>query len=338
MLTHSSQANGTLLTANACHNSDLYTAIRGGGGGTYGVVISTTVKTWPTTTISAQTFIIAPLHEYFPPEFMLALETLYRSFPDLSKRNISGYGNWAYQSFGPVITGLPYTTGYQHSFAIMGKPVDHFHEIWDSVASKLSPFNGTSLYMSTSYETYPNHATFYNARSGQAPVGQHGAFGSRLFDRAALTSPQLRDMLNVTAGRPGQFTQRNFCLVSGGQVFKDASDPYTGVNPAWRTSHLHDIVSRGYVADDNAETKAEVHRDITDVKIGSMKALAPNTGCYMNEADGEDPEYLEDFYGKKLEQHVAAKAKYDPVSVFYCPTCVGSDAWKEDGTGRLCRV
>ena len=31
-------ANGTLLTANACTNSDLFWALRGGGGGTFGVV------------------------------------------------------------------------------------------------------------------------------------------------------------------------------------------------------------------------------------------------------------------------------------------------------------
>ena len=31
-------ANGTLLTANTCTNSDLFWALRGGGGGTFGVV------------------------------------------------------------------------------------------------------------------------------------------------------------------------------------------------------------------------------------------------------------------------------------------------------------
>lgn len=336
--TYKLQANGTTVTANSCQNSDLYSSIRGGGGGTYGIVTSTTVKTRPTANVSAQTFIIAPLDDKFIPEFMSALEIMYSSFPYLSEGGISGYGNWAYQSFGPVISGLPYTTGYQHSFAIMDRTVENFQEIWASVASKLSAFNGTSLYVSTNYDAYPNYATFYNARQGQAPVGQHGAFGSRLFDRAALTSPQLKEMLNVTAGLPGQFTQRNFCFVSGGQVFEDGSDPFTGVNPAWRTSYLHDIVARGYAADADSEVRAQVHGDITYVKIGSMKALAPNTGCYMNEADGEDPEYLRDFYGDMLGRHVVAKVNYDPESVFYCPTCVGSDAWKEDETGRLCRV
>lgn len=35
-------ANGKIVTASPCQNSDLLFAIRGGGGGTYGVVVSTT--------------------------------------------------------------------------------------------------------------------------------------------------------------------------------------------------------------------------------------------------------------------------------------------------------
>jgi len=31
-------ADGTLLTANECENTDLFWALRGGGGGTYGIV------------------------------------------------------------------------------------------------------------------------------------------------------------------------------------------------------------------------------------------------------------------------------------------------------------
>lgn len=34
--------NGTLLTANQCQNLDIYWAIRGGGGGTFCIVLSLT--------------------------------------------------------------------------------------------------------------------------------------------------------------------------------------------------------------------------------------------------------------------------------------------------------
>lgn len=38
-------ANGTLLTVNSEQNSDLYWALRGGGGGNWGVISSITLRT-----------------------------------------------------------------------------------------------------------------------------------------------------------------------------------------------------------------------------------------------------------------------------------------------------
>ncbi|WP_423776854.1 FAD-binding protein [Bacillus velezensis] len=62
-------ANGEIITANSCHNQDIYFAIRGGGGGTYGVVVSTIIKAYPTTSISAQTLAVAPLTDADIPVF-----------------------------------------------------------------------------------------------------------------------------------------------------------------------------------------------------------------------------------------------------------------------------
>lgn len=36
--------NGTFVTANRCQNQDIFFALRGGGGGTFGVVTETTSK------------------------------------------------------------------------------------------------------------------------------------------------------------------------------------------------------------------------------------------------------------------------------------------------------
>lgn len=194
--------------------------------------------------------------------------------------------------------------------------------------------------ISVSYFSFPTYQAYYSALSGvQQPVGSAaGAVGSRLLDRAALTSPGLNTMRNITAGVNGQFIQNNFCLVSGGQVFKDAADPNSGVNPAWRTSYVHNIVSETWPAGSSAAVMAAVHTDITNVRVGAMRAIAPDTGAYMNEADRLDPLFLQDFYGGSLKKLQDVKAKYDPTSVFYCPTCVGSNHWAEDAVGRLCQI
>lgn len=203
---------------------------------------------------------------------------------------------------------------------------------------KLEQYN-TSLVISPNYMEFPTYAEYYQALSGTksaAGVGT-GAFGGRLLDRTALTSSQtdLNEMLNVTAGSQGQFAFTSVSLVGGGQVF--VPDENSGLNPAWRSSYIHNIVARGWTADTNEAIVQEIRDDITYTKIGAMKKLAPDTGCYMNEADRFDPDYLQDFYGKSLPKLEEVKKNYDSEDVFYCPTCVGSDRWVEDATGRLCR-
>lgn len=39
--------NGTYVTANRCQNQDMFFALRGGGGGTFGVLMETTSKVYP---------------------------------------------------------------------------------------------------------------------------------------------------------------------------------------------------------------------------------------------------------------------------------------------------
>lgn len=271
---------------------------------------------------------------------MDALAIMYSAYSDLSDAGLNGYGSWAANSYAPVISGFPYTTGYKHALAIMGKTIPDAKNAFASTAAKLSVYNGTSLFLSSEYYTFPTYAEYYRTLSGDlGQVGSEAALGSRLLDRKALANTTgLKNMLDTTAGLPGQFIQNNFCLVSGGQVFKDAADPHSGVNPGWRTSHVLNIVAGGWLPGADAAAKAAVHKDITEVKVGSMTAIAPDTGSYMNEGDRLDPDYLINFYGGSLPKLQAAKRKYDPTGVFYCPTCVGSDGWKENSQGRLCKA
>lgn len=328
-------ANGKIVTASKCHNQDIYFAIRGGGGGTYGVVVSTIVKAYPTTSISVQTLAIAPLTDADIPDFMTALTLLYSTYPDLNDAGLSGYGSWAVQSYAPIFGN--FTTGYQHAIAVSQKSLNETQNLLAPLMSKLEQYN-SSLIINANYLTFPTYAAYYKTLSGgKSAAGNVGAFGSRLLDRAALTTSltDLSEMLNITAGLQGQFTVTAVSLVGGGQV--SIPDPSSGLNPAWRSSYVHNIVARGWTANTNDDVVQAIRDDITYTKVVAMKKLAPHTGCYMNEADRLDPDYLHDFYGKSLPKLEELKRNYDGGDVFYCPTCVGSERWVEDATGRLCR-
>ena len=276
-------ANGSIVTASPCKHPDLFFAIRGGGGGTYGVVVSSKIKAHPNNNVVAQHVAIAPLTANNSALFD-AIATIWGAFPDLNDAGYAGYGQWAVDFPVPLFANV--TTGFVHGIYVFGKSLQDAQAAFASTAEKLKPLNGTSLFVSVSYVSYPGYWDFYQHESGvEPPVGYPGVLGSRLFDRAALTGNPtgLKKMLKTIAGTPGQAVSNNFELVSGGQVFKDASDPYSGVNPAWRTSYMNNIVALALPPLSNDTVIAAGYNDITYTKVPAMAAQAPNTGVYMNE-------------------------------------------------------
>ncbi|KAL2430427.1 FAD-linked oxidoreductase hmp9 [Exophiala dermatitidis] len=331
-------ASGALVTANACQNGDLFFALRGGGGGTYGIVVSSTIKAYPMVSVAVQHLAIGALSSD-TSGLLDVVAILYSDYPDLDDAGYAGYGQWGINSPSPFFA--TFTAGYLHGFYMFNKTVAEAQAAFNATRAKLAPYNMTSVFISETYASYPDYWTFYNTESGvEPPVGTPSALGSRLFDRASVTSSfsALRSMIGTVSGTPDQYTINNFELVSGGQVFQDRSDPNSGVLPAWRTSYFSNIVARGFPIGTPESVAASIHQDITYVKTAAMKSLAPNTGSYMNEADRLDPDWKIDFYGSNYDKLLSIKQKYDPSSVFYCPTCVGSDAFGEDAAGGLCRV
>jgi hypothetical protein len=145
----------------------------------------------------------------------------------------------------------------------------------------------------------------------------------------------LRKAIGVIAGQQSQFISNNVEFVAPRKDLGSADG--AAILPAWRTSYMSNIVASGWPPGTPESVKNAVRQDIEN-KINALKQLAPNTGCYMNEADRLDPYYKNDFYGSNYNKLLSIKDKYDECQTFYCPTCVGSDRWSLDGSGRLCQV
>ena len=287
-------ANGQIVNVSPCQHPDLFFAIRGGGGGTYGVVVSTTVKAHSTSNVAAQQLSFAPLNSTYMAEFMKAVEIMHNAYPYLLDKGLSGYGSWSIASPTPLVYNYNYTlggdlqanftTGFTHSLAIFRQTSAEAQSIFAPVLRQLEPFNGRSLFINITYSSFPTYSAYYTALSGiESPVGSSAAVGSRLLDRKVLTSPRLNQTLQVLAGTPDQFTSVNLVIIGGGQIARDGVDPFSGVNPAWRTSYVHNIVARGWAPGADETTRSAVYNDITNVKVQAMKDLAPSTGAYMNE-------------------------------------------------------
>lgn len=66
--------------------------------------------------------------------------------------------------------------------------------------------------------------------------------------------------------------------------------------------------------------------------------ISPGSGTYLNEANFQQSNWQEEFYGEKYQALLAVKRKYDPDNLLYATTAVGSESSVVDGEGRLCTV
>lgn len=71
--------------------------------------------------------------------------------------------------------------------------------------------------------------------------------------------------------------------------------------------------------------------------MAALRRLAPDTGCYLNEADPDEPDLPPAYWGGNYPRLLAIKRRWDPEGVFWCALCVGGGDWVVEG-GRVCRV
>ncbi|KAH8588745.1 hypothetical protein B0O99DRAFT_664867 [Bisporella sp. PMI_857] len=327
-------ADGSIAIANACQNTDVYTGIRGGGPSTYGVVLSATFKTYPMVGAVAHKLSLA-YSQSNRSTFLDAITTLYSSYPDLIDAGYALGGFWGQSNRSLVGPAAP---GYFHTAYMINRTVSEAQAVFYPVQQKLATLG---LSVSVTWSSYDDYWSFFEATSGGDDPGfPLGVVYSRFLDRKSLkdNTTGLRQMIEVVAGAPDDGAIHNSACMSGGKVWENANEPHIGAHPAWRTSYCMHIAQRIWTEDADDALISSIKHDVTYIKGGALTALAPDTGTYMNEGGREDPDWKANFYGSNYNRLLDIKKQRDPNSVFYCPTCVGSDEWAEDGSGRLCQV
>ncbi|KAL5360470.1 FAD-binding domain-containing protein [Aspergillus floccosus] len=322
-------ADGRIVTANPCQNSDLYFALRGGGGGTYGIALSMTVKAYPSKPVVAQSLTVSPLRSD-TSKLLEAIADLHEAYPAINDAGFSGYGTWSINGPAPIVGNS--TVGYVHAVAAMGISLADAKRAFGPLLRKLQAANGTSIFVTVNWLQFPSYPAYYTTMSGaQLSVGTPNmAMTSHMFDKKALVGDRaaLREMIGAIAGSPEEMTMMSVELNGGGAVRKP--DPLSGLNPAWRSAYMVEVVSRMWASDADAATVKAVKSDISYKKSYAMRKLSPFLGSYLNEADRNDPLWETDFYGTNYLPLSMIKMKYDPNGFFYCPTCVGSSSWYQE--------
>ncbi|KAG8715253.1 hypothetical protein FRC08_010783 [Ceratobasidium sp. 394] len=295
--------DGVSRVANQCQNTDLFWALRGGGGGTFGVVLEVTTEVVPnlvpTVSLRWQLDPGANVSEF--------MSILVQNAVQWAK---DGWGGYVYPTASILANPVLNATAAAKSL----KPLIDFLQAgagkgaWQNYSS----FSG----LFEEILTFPD------------PAGVNHALSSRLVPDTLFAPDTASDLLNATlqvinstAGSTGFYFTTPYSYTA-------TPSEQTSVTPAWRGAIWHVIHSVGWDRDADTSVAAQQYEAAHDA-IEPLRALTPGGGAYQNEADVYESDPPASFWGSNYAQLLEIKNKYDPNGLLDCWHCVG---WKGNET------
>ncbi|KAJ5456356.1 hypothetical protein N7530_011630 [Penicillium desertorum] len=309
-------ANGKLVTASPTNHPDLYWALSGGGGGTYGVVVSMTSKAYPElpTASGNLTFFDTGVSR---DTFFGAVAMFVSVLPSIGDAG------------GTSIWWLTNTTLSTTPTTIPGGTATLF----DSLYRPLIAFLEQNKIQYTYYvNDFPTYYDAYQTMSPPINITDQLP-GGRLIPRSVVEQnlPDLNTIFRNIVERNAGF------LISGVMVNSSrVAYPDNSVNPAWRDALMNVVIGAPF---DYTDWDGNVARKqlITDKLMPPLEELTPGGGAYLNEPDPNQRDWQQVFYGDNYDSLLEIKRKYDPHNMLYAFKAVGSEAWTVGKNGRLCK-
>lgn len=314
-------SDGKIITASATENSDLYWALSGGGGGTYGIVISMTVRAYESKTVGGAGMQL--LASSTTPEKFAAAQTKF------------------HQLMPPMIDA-----GAMVIFLASSQYLVLKLTVWNSTAAYvkdivLKPFAdalielGITSPISYSELSYRDH---YDRYMGPLPRGSFEVtryqFGGRLIPRSVSES----NITELTKVYSELISEGVLLAGSSANYAKPSGSPDNAVLPAWRDT----ITQLQLITNWNSTAPwAKMEEDqakMTNVLMPKIEAVTPGSGAYMNEADFRQKNWESTFFGDNYQRLLSIKNKYDQSNLFYVLKGVGSEVWDVAADGRMCRA
>lgn len=346
-------ADGEVRIANACTNADLFWALKGGGGGGFGVITRLTLRT-------------RELPATFGGVFFNVKACSDAAFRDLIAALIAFYGkalfnsHWGEQiSFNPgnaihvsmVFQGLtegqaartwaPFLDwvharddcAFEKSFQCVALPAQHF---WDAAYFKK---NAPGFMVADERPGASAHRVLWKGDLEQAGWFIHGYRSAWL--PASLLAPDRQAGLADAVFRCTRHWSVGFHFnkgLAGAPAAEIAAARDTAMNPAVLDAFALAIVAGGSgpqfpgmpdAAPDPAPARERARR--IGGAMDALLTVAPGAGSYVSESDYFLSDWQQAFWGSNYPRLAQLKQKFDPDGLFFTHHGVGSERWSADG-------
>ncbi len=336
-------ASGERLVANACHNADLFWALRGGGGGTFGVVTRVTLMTHP-----------------LPSQFGFASgrikATTDAAYQDLLQRFVVFAKTLDNEFWGEQV----HVTGdnvLEVSMAFQGMSKAEAEKVWSPLRAWIDQHPDTlsgdlrfgtipaekmwdrtyleGLGDAITKDDRPDQARplFWWTGDGDQVATYWLAYESTWIPRDLFEgrrAPELAHAL-FEASRAWDVELHFNKGQAGASPEARFRDAQTAMNPAVLDAAALAIVAAntsaapGVPGREPDASKGRIAKARVDEAMRALRAVAPRAGSYVNETDYFEPDWQRAFWGNNYARLLAIKHSVDPDGFFTCHHCVGSE-------------
>jgi FAD/FMN-containing dehydrogenase len=347
-------ADGRIRVVNAAREPDLFWALKGGGGGTFGVVTRLTLQTYELpAVIGAVRFAVQAssgdafrrlLAEFADFARQRLLDPHWgeqvRATPDrrlvveMNFQGIDGPGaEKVWQQFVTRVQANPDEWKIVQPLLALGIPGRHF---WDSDWFK------SHVPQAIQADDRPGArpGDYWWAGDGDQVGIYWGAYTS-LWLAKSLLGPDKERLVNAwaAAARHAPVTFHFNKGLAGASPKVLAASRDTAVNPevldAFALAIIADGTSAAYPGWSEPDLRgAEAASARVRAADRAIRAAAPNAGSYMSECDYFLPDWKRASWGPHWRRLEAIKRRYDPDGLFVVHHGVGSDRWSSDGFTR----
>ncbi|KAI2624613.1 FAD-binding domain-containing protein [Hypomontagnella submonticulosa] len=326
--------NGRFVSVDEKNYPDLFFALRGGGGSTWGIVTSLVIRAYPKKPVSTLSYSFAAGTDVPVETFWKGVDAVFAKFPEYADKGMYSY--WSISCFFDCSFSMAPQWGNDMKSAAM-KTLSQ--TLFDELA-------GMGITVSDAvYKDYDGVLKAiegtWSAESEQTGVWNFNT-GSRLFPRSNWNDP-------------AKFAAQSAALRQGvekaglmlGYNMKAAKNPSVNqtnaVNPAWRETVLHALLGATWSQEATPQDIATANKNLVEM-MQPWRDASPGAGAYLNEADINEPNWQQAFYGSNYNYLYQLKQKYDPWGLLWAPTAVGSEDWYITGqidyyptqNGKLC--
>lgn len=253
---------GRFLVANREQNTDLYWALAGGGGGTYGIVWSMTSKVHPDGIVSGLNLTFS-VTDISTDTFFKAVELYNAHLPSIVDKGVMSLN---------FLTNTSFTIGPMTG---PDMPLEKLESLFQPIRDGLDKLGIRYKYHS---EEFDSSLAQFRAQMPlvEVAIAQYGGW---LIPRSVIQENNhgLTEAVRSVVSNGGVFT--TVAINVSKQV---SGDVHNAVLPAWREAIAHVVLSTTWEWNDSKHILAAQEKMTNDF-VPSLMKLAPNSGAYLNE-------------------------------------------------------